>query len=93
MVQEPPMGVHVDIVVVVVELVVVAVVVVGVTQMLSVQTSPAGQSPQFSMSGQLPSMTRPHSAPSAVHDEGVQQVPFGRFPGGLLLTQTRPQQL
>jgi hypothetical protein len=78
---------------VVVVLVVVVLVVVVVTQTLPVQTSPAGQSPQLRVSGQLPSMMRPHCAPSAVHDEGVQHCPLGRFPGGLLLTQTRPQQL
>jgi hypothetical protein len=72
---------------------VVVVVVVVVSQTLALQTCPVGQSPQFSVSGQLPSMIKPHCAPSGVHDEGVQHCPFGRFPGGWLLTQTRPQQL
>jgi hypothetical protein len=75
--------VAVDVVVDVVVVVgVVVVVVVVVSQTLAVQTCPVGQSPQFSVSGQLPSMIKPHCAPSAVHDEGVQHCPFGRFPGG-----------
>ena len=83
----------VQIVVVVVELVVVVVV---VSQTLPVQTCPAGQSPQLSMSGQLPSLMRPHS--SAAHLVGVQHVPNGLLPGGLLLTHSPlcpfvPQQL
>jgi len=80
----------VQIVVVVVELVVVVVV---VSQTLPVQTCPAGQSPQLSMSGQLPSLMRPHWAPAAVHVVRVQHVPNGLLPGGALFTQTRPQQL
>ena len=69
-------------VVVVVELVVVDVVVAVSQTWAALQVSPAGQSPQFSVSGQLPSLMRPHSAPAAVQLVGVQHCPLGRFPGG-----------
>src|SRR5213078_996568 len=61
--------------------------------MLNCGDCPAGQSPQLSMSGQLPSLMRPHWAPAAVHVVRVQHVPNGLLPGGALFTQTRPQQL
>jgi len=81
-VQAEVSGMHWGFVVVVI-MVVVDVVLVGVvTQTLPVQSSPVGQSPQLSVSGQVPSMTMPHCAPSAVQDEGVQHTPLGRVSGG-----------
>jgi hypothetical protein len=78
---------------VVVELVLLVevVVVVMAIQTLLVHASPVGQSPQFRITGQLPSLMRPHW-PGA-HVVGVQQIPASRLPGGLLLTHALPQQL
>jgi hypothetical protein len=77
--------------------VVVVVVVVDVPQTFGVplppQVSGSVHVPQFSMSGQVPSLMRPQLAPSAAHVVGVQHVPRGLLPGGALLTQTPPQQL
>lgn len=81
----------------VVLVVVLVVVVVVVSQTFGVpapsQIWPAGQSPQFSMFGQLPLAMRPQSTPAAAQVVGVQHLPNGRLPGGALFTQTPPQQL
>ena len=89
-------GLHAGIVVVVVLVEVVDVVVevvdvvVDVPQTFGVppppQVSGSVHVPQFSMSGQVPSLMRPQLAPSAAHVVGVQHVPFGLLPGGALLT-------
>lgn len=82
--------------VVVVTVVVVTVLVVVVPQTFGVwapQIAGGVQLPQFSVLRQLPLLTNPQLAPSASHVVVVQQMPFGRLPGGLLLTHTLPQQL
>jgi hypothetical protein len=49
--------------------------------------------PHSSVPPQVPFGMLPHSAPAPWQVAGVQQIPFGRLPGGLLFTHARPQQL
>jgi hypothetical protein len=82
--------------VVVVDVLVVVVVVV-IPQTFGVppppHTSGAAQSPQKSVSGQVPSLMSPQLAPTAAQLIGVQHVPRGRLPNGAVLMQTPPQHL
>lgn len=73
---------------------VVDVLVVDVPQAFAVPPPPhvagAAQDPQLNVLPQ-PSDTEPHSAPTAVHVVGVQQIPNGFDPGGAPLMHNPPQ--
>jgi hypothetical protein len=77
----------------VVEVVDVVVVVPHTFADVAPQISSPPHVPHSRVPPQVPLGMLPHSAPAAWQVAGVQQIPFGRFPGGLLLTHARPQQL